>query len=332
MTQERWYTKLMAMDAAAKPASEDEPHPLPEGMLNELKLFGSYLLAERGYSKRTKAEYVGDLLLYGRYLQEQGKAEGSFTSLTLADLRGFLAWCKESKGHSNASIARRASALRHFYDYALTSGWTEKNPALGLKGTKIARRLPRPMSEEEMERLLGSIDGSTAQGRLDKVCFELIYGSGLRISELLGVRGQDVVNDPQSGMVIRILGKGSKERIVPMSAASVLALAEYLRERGKLKPSDKVFVSSRGTPLQAQLVQRHLKSLLLKAGIDTIFTPHKLRHSFATHLLAHGADIRVIQELLGHADLSTTQIYTKVTNAQSASVYRKAHPRDKMGT
>jgi integrase/recombinase XerC len=320
---ERWFVKLMEMGK--------EPEPLPSGMLVQLQDFGSYLLAERGYSPRTKAEYAADLTLFGRYLLREGRGAGSFDGVQLSDLRTFLGWCKEVKGHSAASIARRASALRHFYEFSLSSGWVSKSPAAGLKGTKIPRRLPKPMTEDQMQRLLEGIDGSTPQGRLDKVCFELIYGSGLRISELLGLKGQDVVQDG-SGVELRILGKGSKERIVPMSAASVMALAEYLRHRGKLKPSDRLFISSRGTPLQARLVQRHLKTLLLKAGIDTAFTPHKLRHSFATHLLAHGADIRIIQELLGHADLSTTQIYTKVSNAQASEAYRKAHPRDRMGS
>lgn len=128
----------------------------------------------------------------------------------MGDLRTFLGWCKEVKGHSAASIARRASALRHFYDFAVSSQWIAKSPATGLKGTKIPRRLPKPMTEEQMQRLLEVIDPSSPQGRLDKVCFELIYGSGLRISELLGLKGQDVVQDGEHGMLLRILGKGSK--------------------------------------------------------------------------------------------------------------------------
>jgi integrase/recombinase XerD len=320
---ETWYAKLMSL-------GEDRDDLAP-ALIAPLQKFGSYLLAERGYSKRTKSEYVADLMLFGRYLATQGRQGSALGELSLDDLRGFLGWCRESLGHSPASIARRASALRHFFDFSVGSGWMAVDPSRGLKGTKIPRRLPKPMTEDQMERLLGTIDATTAQGRLDKVCFEMIYGSGLRVSELVGLKARDVFPDDANGMMIKVHGKGGKERIVPMSGASVLVLAEYLRDRGaKLAPTAPLLVTPLGKPLGPRFIQRHLKSLLLKAGIDTIFTPHKLRHSFATHLLAHGADIRVIQELLGHADLSTTQVYTQVTNAQSAAAYRKAHPRDRM--
>jgi site-specific recombinase XerD len=318
MPKQTWFTKLaeVSKDEALDPTSRQQ-----------LADFGRYLLSERGYSPRTKSEYAGDLLLLADYLKGQGKALGE---AGLADLRGFLAWCKEEKGHSNASLARRASALRHFYDFAVGSQWRPDNPAMGLKGTKTPRRLPKPMTEEQLERLLSSIDTSQPAGRRDKACFELIYGSGLRISELAGLKKGDLVQDGEQGVSLRVMGKGSKERMVPMSGASAMAVAEHLRDRGAVALKDPLVAGPKGKALNPRLVQRHLKDLLLKAGIDTSFTPHKLRHSFATHLLAHGADIRIIQELLGHADLSTTQIYTKVSNSQAAEAYRKAHPRDKM--
>jgi integrase/recombinase XerC len=315
----QWFVKMatLAGDDTLDAASRDQ-----------LTAFGRYLISERGYSPRTKSEYAGDLLLLAAYLREtQGPPLGQ---AELIDLRGFLAWCKETKGHSNASLARRASALRHFFDFACGSQWRKDNPALGLRGTKIPRRLPRPMTEDQLELLLKTIDTTTSDGRRDKACFELIYGSGLRISELTGARKMDLVQDQTMGVVLRVMGKGSKERVVPMSGASALAVAEHLRDRGSVALKDALIAGPKGAKLNPRLVQRHLKTLLLKAGIDSSFTPHKLRHSFATHLLAHGADIRIIQELLGHADLSTTQIYTKVSSGQAAEAYRKAHPRDKM--
>jgi site-specific recombinase XerD len=318
--QPQWYVKMAAT------ASEDAASRLPDASRAQLQAFGSYLLSERGYSPRTKAEYGGDLMLLAEYLRQvSGPAIGE---AELLDLRGFLAWCKEVKGHSNASLARRASALRHFFDFACSSQWRKDNPALGLRGTKIPRRLPKPMTEGQLDQLLKTIDTSTVSGRVDKVCFELIYGSGLRLAELVGLSKGDLVQDQTMGVVLRVMGKGRKERVVPMSGASALALAEHLRDRGAVTAKDPMVCGPKGLRLNPRLVQRHLKTQLLKAGIDASFTPHKLRHSFATHLLAHGADIRIIQELLGHADLSTTQIYTKVSSGQAAEAYRKAHPRD----
>lgn len=321
MAKPVWYTKL---------AEIPEEDPLDPDSRQKLAAFGRYLLSERGYSPRTKSEYAGDLQLLAQYLRDDGGKP--LIEVELVDLRGFLAWCKESRGHSNASLARRASALRHFFDFACGSGWRKDNPALGLKGTKTPRRLPKPMTEGQLEQLLASIDTKQAAGRRDKACFELIYGSGLRLSELVGLKKGDIVQDSEQGLSLRVMGKGSKERMVPMSAASAMAVAEHLRDRGQVALKDPLVAGPKGKALNPRLVQRHLKDLLLKAGIDSSFTPHKLRHSFATHLLAHGADIRIIQELLGHADLSTTQIYTKVTNNQAAEAYRKAHPRDKMGS
>ena len=321
----RWYTKLA--EFGESPATEPKgPDTTTRG---QLKAFGSYLLSEKGYSPRTKAEYGRDLMLLIEYLRQSSGPP--LDEVQLLDLRGFLAWCKEVKGHSNASLARRASALRTFYDFACSSQWRKDNPALGLKGTKIPRRLPRPMTEEQLEHLLTLMDTTTPAGRRDKACFELIYGSGLRVSEVVGLRKMDLVQDQSMGLVLRVMGKGSKERVVPMSGASALAVAEHLRDRETVALKDPLLCGAQGQRLNPQFVQRHLKDHLLKAGIDTSFTPHKLRHSFATHLLANGADIRVIQELLGHADLSTTQIYTKVSGGQAADAYRKAHPRDRMG-
>jgi site-specific recombinase XerD len=320
----KWFRKFAELTEDPKPGTVS----LDAQSRAQLKAFGSYLISEKGYSPRTKAEYAGDLMLLAEYLRES--AGPSLGQVDLQQLRGFLAWCKEVRGHANASLARRASALRTFYDFACSSQWRKDNPALGLRGTKIARRLPKPMTEDQLELLLKSIDTTTFSGRLDKVCFELIYGSGLRISELTGLRKGDLVQDQSMGLVLRIMGKGSKERIVPMSGASAMALAEHLRDRKTVALKDPLVCGPKGQRLNPRLVQRHLKTQLLNAGIDASFTPHKLRHSFATHLLAHGADIRIIQELLGHADLSTTQIYTKVSSGQAAEAYRKAHPRDKM--
>jgi integrase/recombinase XerC len=193
---------------------------------------------------------------------------------------------------------------------------------------KIPKGLPRPLSEEELKRLLDAPDIAAHSGLRDRAAMELLYGSGLRISELCGLNFASLDLQNENGPSARILGKGKKTRLVPLSRASIAALAEYLQKRGPGKPKEPLFLGDRGERLVPRILQRNLKRYLIAAHLDPDYTPHKLRHSFATHLLDHGADIRVIQELLGHESLGTTQIYTKVSQSHAAESYRKAHPRD----
>jgi len=294
----------------------------------EARRFGEYLQTERGFSMNTVEAYGSDLGLFLGWLAERG------TDLKPAELdadivRSYLA---SEKLQTASTRARRISTLKHFIKFLVQRNVLQADPLVGLHSGKLPKRLPRPLSESEMAKLLEAPGTDSAKGLRDRALLELLYGSGLRISEACGLTfaGLDLTN--AQGPHVRVRGKGAKDRTVPVSQSFLSALAEYLRQRnpGKPKPGpkDPIFLGREGHSVSPLTLQVNLKRYLLKAGLDVTYTPHKLRHSFATHMLAHGADIRIIQELLGHADLSTTQIYTKVTSSQSADAYRKAHPRD----
>jgi len=235
---------------------------------------------------------------------------------------------KTVRHHGDASRARRTSALKHFFRFLVENKRIAMDPISILRSAKLPKTLPRPLSEEELKRLLEAPDPAKDAGLRDRTALEFIYGSGLRISELCGMTFGSLDLNNENGPCVRITGKGKKTRLVPLSRASIAALAEYLQRRGGGKPKDSIFLGERGNRLLPRILQRNLKGYLIKAQLDPDYTPHKLRHSFATHLLDHGADIRVIQELLGHESLATTQIYTKVSQSRAAESYRKAHPRD----
>jgi integrase/recombinase XerC len=292
-----------------------------------LETFGQYLLAERNFSESTKMNYQSDLMLFLDYLADHG-LDLEPAELSPEIVRAYLSWCKTERGNGAASRARRTSALKHFYRYLTENKYIAADPISILRSGKQPKTLPRPLSEDELKRLLDAPDPGREAGLRDRAALEFIYGSGLRISELCGMTfgGLDLLNE--NGPCVRITGKGKKTRLVPLSRASIAALSEYLRKRGAGKPKDPIFLGERGDRLLPRILQRNLKAYLIKANLDPDYTPHKLRHSFATHLLDHGADIRVIQELLGHESLATTQIYTKVSQSRAAESYRKAHPRD----
>lgn len=292
-----------------------------------LETFGQYLLAERNFSESTKMNYQSDLMLFLDYLADHG-LDLEPAELTPEIVRAYLSWCKTERHNGAASRARRTSALKHFYRYLTENKYIAADPISILRSGKQPKTLPRPLSEDELKRLLDAPDPGQDSGLRDRAALEFIYGSGLRISELCGMTfgGLDLLNE--NGPCVRITGKGKKTRLVPLSRASLAALSEYLRKRGPGKPKDAIFLGERGDRLLPRILQRNLKAYLIKANLDPDYTPHKLRHSFATHLLDHGADIRVIQELLGHESLATTQIYTKVSQSRAAESYRKAHPRD----
>lgn len=318
-----WTTKRLNPEQAQKIASM----PRLSTFQAHLESFGQYLLAERNFSESTKMNYQSDLSLFLTYLADQGLdlAPGD---LTPDVVRAYLAWCKVVQHHGDASRARRTSALKHFYRYLTENKHIAADPIAILRSGKRPRSLPRPLSEDELRRLLDAPDPAKLSGLRDRAVLELLYGSGFRVAELcsLDFGSLDLMNE--NGPCARVTGKGRKTRLVPLSRASIGALAEYLQKRGKGKPKDPLFLGERGERLLPRIVQRNLKLYLIKANLDPDYTPHKLRHSFATHLLDHGADIRVIQELLGHESLATTQIYTKVSQSKAAETYRKAHPRD----
>ena len=284
----------------------------------------NYLEAERNASPYTIRNYTADLLDFFRFLKAGGV--GSLKEVDKNVLRDYLAWLME-RGIARASIARKLSAIRSFYRYLLREEIIATNPAATTSSPKLDRRLPSFLTIEQVVRLLTVPDLAKPVGLRDRALLELLYASGLRVSELVSLNVGQV--DLESGE-IRVLGKGSKERMVLMGKPAARALATYLSQgRPKLqggKASDALFINRYGKRLIARGAQRILEKYAALAGIDKRVYPHMLRHTFATHLLDGGADLRVVQELLGHANLSSTQIYTHVTKSQARKVYLSAHP------
>ncbi len=232
------------------------------------------------------------------------------------------------RGLSPATLARRLSALRAFLDEGVRSGWCARNVAEGVSPPKRHKRLPRTLPPEQTERLLAATNGS-GEAR-DLALMALMYGCGLRVSEAVGLNLEDVDID---GAAVRVLGKGGKERVCPIPDGARAMVREYLKTRlAHPDPSQAaLFLNRRGGRLTARSVQRMLKARALATGADVSVTPHRLRHSFATHLLAGGVDLRVIQELLGHASLATTERYTHLDIARLSEIYDAAHPRARKG-
>jgi len=231
--------------------------------------------------------------------------------------------------YSRSTVARKLSVVRSFMRFCEDNGLVEVNPAVGVGSPKVPRRLPRVLTPEQVAQLLETIAGTKPLELRDRALFELIYSSGLRCQEVLDLRLRDVSLGSRE---VRVKGKGRKVRVVPVGEVALSALERYLRAgRGRLGPSlteaDHVFLSRTGRPLSSSDVQRRLARHLARAGVPAGTSPHTLRHSFATHLLEGGADLRVIQELLGHSSLRTTQVYTHVSAAHLRTAYRKAHPR-----
>jgi integrase/recombinase XerC len=283
-----------------------------------------YLEAEKGASHYTVRNYRADLAHFFKFLTEKG-----LTMLNQVDrhiLREYLSYLVD-EGVVKASIARKLSAIRSFFRYLVREGIIPKNPIEQVSSPKLDKRLPSFLTLEEVERLLNAPDLSTPLGQRDRALLELLYASGLRVSELVGLTLEQIDLETNE---IRVLGKGSKERVVLMGLPAVEALKNYLEQgRNQLlgkKRSQALFLNRYGQPLLERSVQRLLNQYAKKAGIGKRVHPHLLRHTFATHMLDGGADLRVVQELLGHARLTSTQIYTHVTKGQARKVYLSAHP------
>ena len=313
-------------------------------MTTQLDQFLDYLRLNRNTSPHTVAAYGSDLTQFLGFAAHNLDKEPTRLrpgDIELDVIRGFMAELYR-QGQSRASVARKLSALRSFVRFLRREGLIEADPAALAVAPRREQRIPAHLSVEEMSRLLDAPDGSSALGRRDRAILELFYASGLRLSELVALDLEDV-NLP--GRIVRVAGKGRKERLVPFNSSAQKALRTWYLDRAKLRsfgataartrPSrlngDPLFVNARGARLTGRSVQRlvarHVTSCSTRFGIS----PHALRHSFATHLLQHGADLRAIQELLGHVQLSTTQRYTHVNAAQLLEVYRKTHPRAKRG-
>ena len=287
--------------------------------------FQQHLAVERNVSPHTCAAYLRDLAEFREFLAKHGGSDtAGLPRIDHLLLRRYLA--ELHKRNQRTSIARKLSALRSFFRYLVREGVLSVNPAEAVATPKRSRYLPKTLSVDEATALMERGHGVTTLALRDRAFLELLYSSGLRVSELTGldVGGLDLREN-----LVRVLGKGRKERIVPVGAKAHAALVAYLEARGTAGDDQPLFTNHRGGRLTPRSVQRHLKTRLLKAGVLKDISPHALRHSFATHLLDGGADLRAIQELLGHASLSTTQRYTQVSVDQLMAVYDKAHPRSR---
>jgi len=291
------------------------------------RLFDNYihhLQAERNASPYTVRNYKTDLIGFFEFLRT--KEISSLEEIDKRALRDYLSHLM-AQGFVKASIARKLSAIRSFYRYLLREGALSTNPLEKGASPKLDKRLPSFLTIEEVNQLLEAPDLSTPQGQRDHAILELLYASGLRVSELVKLNLEHVDLDSQE---IRVWGKGSKERVALMGKPAANALHTYLSQgRPKLtgkKQTSALFLNRYGERVTERRVQRILEKYASLAGMDKRVHPHMLRHTFATHLLDGGADLRVVQELLGHANLSSTQIYTHVTRSQAKKVYLSAHP------
>jgi len=290
----------------------------------------NYLRAERNASPCTVRNYTTDLLgsknIKGFFSFLVDRGIKSLDEVDRAALRDYLAYLVE-QGVVKASIARKLSAIRSFYRYLLREEMLTASPAEKTSSPKLDKRLPSFLTIKETGHLLETPDLSTPQGKRDRAFMELLYASGLRVSELVRLDVEQVDLDTRE---IRVLGKGSKERMVLMGKPAAEALSEYIKHgrpelMGK-RSSSALLLNRAGGRLTERMVQKILAKYARAAGINKKVHPHKLRHTFATHMLDGGADLRVVQELLGHADLSSTQIYTHVTKTQAKKIYLAAHP------
>ncbi|MGI8845431.1 MAG: site-specific tyrosine recombinase XerD [Thermoleophilaceae bacterium] len=289
--------------------------------------FLAYLEFERGLSRNTLEAYRSDLLQYGRFLESKGIAAVDVTPVQLGDFLGELGGSAGASA-SPATVHRKAACLRSFYRHLRRDGLLDSDPTASLAAPRRGRKLPQVLTRGEVDALLRQPHGTAPTGLRDRALLEVMYACGLRASEAIGLEVSDV--DLDEGL-LRARGKGSKERVVPVGRAAVDALSRYLR-RGRpelvgARPESHLFVNFRGGALSRQglykIVRRHAGAV----GLADRMSPHTLRHTFATHLLAGGCDLRAVQEMLGHADVATTQLYTHLSSERLKDVYFRAHPR-----
>jgi integrase/recombinase XerD len=296
----------------------------------EVEDFLSWLSAERGRAANTIAAYRRDLLQYTTWLHRQGL---DVASVGTADLVEFIAERRDS-GAAPSSVARQLAAIRTLHRYLVTEGDRPDDPTADLEGVRVPSGIPKPLSEDDVKALLDAVVGNDPVALRDRALLELLYATGARISEACALSMGDIDFDAR---LVRLLGKGSKERIVPFGRAAGEALDEWFSPRGRVlmapaqwrrrDDAEAVFLNRRGGRLTRQAAWAIVRRYGERAGIRAELSPHVLRHSCATHLLDHGADLRVVQEMLGHASISTTQVYTKVSQERLWEVYRAAHPR-----
>ena len=296
-------------------SEQQRTHPWVEEYLE-------YLVSVRGLAENSLASYAADIYGFVGYVRDK---EGSLHQVDENTVLYYLVFLQQ-KGMASRSVARQLSSLRSFFDYLTRENRIQANPGRLLEGPKVSRILPEVLSQEEMERLLEQPDTHTRLGMRDRALLELMYATGLRVSETRTLKPLDF--DDQTG-ILKIRGKGSKERLVPVHRTAQDWLETYLeRTRPALNPvEDAVFLNRSGTALSRQGLWKMVKRYAQKACIRRTISPHAIRHSFATHLLEGGADLRSVQLLLGHADISATEIYTHVQEGRLREVHSRCHPR-----
>lgn len=291
--------------------------------------FLNYLLVERGLAENTIVSYRFDLENFNTYLKSSQK---DILQVSRLDILKYLQYLHEEK-MAQASVARHLAAVKAFYRFLFAEHHVKSDPTEDLETPKLAKHLPKDLTNEEIQSLLEAPEDFKVIGMRDKAMLELLYATGMRVSELVGLNTTDIDLEAE---YVRCFGKGSKERIVPIGQMAIKALKKYLQDaRGILLRENKLFrnvenilfLNAKGKRLTRQGFWLILKGYAEKIGLNKKITPHMLRHSFATHLLENGADLRVVQEMLGHVDIATTQIYTHVSKKRLKSVYDKTHPR-----
>jgi integrase/recombinase XerD len=312
--------------------------PLANARFEHLVLdFLAYLEFERGLSRNTLEAYRSDLLQFGRFLDSRGLTAADVQAADVSDFLAELAAGRlaaaasasiSPRPASPATVHRKAACLRSFYRHLRREGVRESDPTASLSAPRRNRKLPQVLSRGEIEQLLSQPRGSEPASLRDRALLELMYASGLRASEAIGLEVSDIDLEER---VLRARGKGSKERMVPIGGAALRALEHYLQHgRAALvkdAPESHLFVNFRGGPLTRQGLYKIVRRHAATAGLAERMSPHTLRHTFATHLLAGGCDLRSVQEMLGHADVSTTQLYTHLSSERLKDVYFRAHPR-----
>lgn len=295
---------------------------LPASMEKPLARFFDYMIRERGLSRHTETNYRQQLTACAEFLVGAGVSQ--WQDVDAAWVRQIAAQAKRERLKAG-SIALRLSALRSFFDFMVADGAMAANPAKGVSAPKQGRTLPKNLDVDEVNQLL-SVDADDPLSVRDRAMMELMYGAGLRLSELIGLNVRDVAMRKGD---LRVIGKGDKERIVPFTGMAKEWLINWLKVRNQLLkgPEDALFLSKLGKRISPRSVQKRMAEWGQKQAVSSHINPHKLRHSFATHMLESSGDLRAVQELLGHADLSTTQVYTHLDFQHLAKVYDAAHPR-----
>lgn len=304
-----------------------QPPPLHMSVSDAFERFLRYLKIERNASDLTIKSYSEDLGSFGDYISDRLTAQTELTELDITSLRGFVAYLNECS-YAKSTVARRLACMRTFFRFCCREQLVTANPAKALRTPRAGRHLPHFLSTEQIVTLLESPPANEPLGVRDRAILETLYSAGLRVAELVGLNRADWDRD---GGVVKVRGKGRKERIAPIGQYAAKAITNWLELREpspRLKPADQdaLFLNKNGTRITTRSIGRMLEKYLAITGLDQLTTPHTLRHTFATHLLDGGADLRSVQELLGHKSLTTTQIYTHVSTRRLRDTYEKSHP------